>query len=85
MVLAEALIWFLALAGPGSRYSIRRTGDHGLIARWFVDEPSFWDAVLINAAVIHVFIAGAFLAARIVSRRRKEKGSYRNVSNGADA
>ena len=65
------LILLLAVAGPGYRYAVGRRSDHGLIARWFVDNPSFFDALIVNFVALHLFIGGIWLAAWIVTRAKR--------------
>lgn len=72
---SEAVVLLLAVVGPGSRVSAGRDDDHASIARLVIDEPGFIETVLINAAVLHVVIAAALLAAWIVTRvKRRRKG-----------
>jgi hypothetical protein len=69
---SEGLILLLALAGPGHRRRINRSGDNALFARWFIEDPSYLEAVAVNFVVIHLFIGCAFLAAWIVTRLRRK-------------
>lgn len=45
-------------------------GDPALIARFFIEDPSFLQAVAVNEIVAHVVIGGAWLAAWIVGKRK---------------
>lgn len=73
ILFSEGLILLFALAGPGYRYTARRSGDHGLIARWFAEDPTFFDAVIVNLLVFHLFLGGVSLAAWIVTRARQRR------------
>ena len=73
LLLSEGLILFLALAGPGSRHSTRRSGEHGLIAGLVIEEPTYLEAVLVNFVALNLFIALLFVAARIVGRKRAHR------------
>lgn len=70
IVVVEAIILLLAVAGPGSRYSRIKEGDPALIARFFIEDPSFLQAVAVNEIVAHVVVGGAWLAAWIVGKRK---------------
>ena len=69
---SEGLILLLAFAGPGHRHRINRSGDHALFARWFIEAPSYLEAVAFNFVVIHLFIGCAFFAAWVVTRLRRK-------------
>jgi len=73
ILLSEGLILLFAVAGPGYRHSVGRRGDHGLFARWFIDDSGFFESVLVNLVVFHVFIAAVWLAARITSRAQQRR------------
>ncbi len=72
ILFSEGLILLLALAGPGNRYSTHDRRDHGLLARFFFEEPTFWEAVGVNFILINLFVAGVFVLAWIVTRRRRK-------------
>lgn len=69
---AEGLILLLAVAGPGSSYTLHRHSDHGLLARMVMEEPDFLDAVVVNFAALHGFIVAAWLLAWLVTRMRRD-------------
>jgi len=71
ILFSEGLILLVAVAGPGYRYAVGPRSDHGLIARWFVDNPSFFDALFVNFVALHLFIGGIWLAAWIVTRAKR--------------
>ena len=67
---SEGLILLLALAGPGRRGSAYRRDNHDLLAGWFIDDPSYLQAVIVNLIAIHIFIGSVFVAAWMVTRWR---------------
>lgn len=70
---SESIMLLLALAGPGFRYSFRQSADsHDLFASWFIDDPGYLTAVLVNLIAIHLFIGGAWLLARIATKNKKQ-------------
>lgn len=69
---SEGLILLLALAGPGSRYGLRRSDDHALLARLFFEEPTYLQAVVVNFVLLHLFMGGAWFAAWLLPRLRKK-------------
>ena len=69
----ESLILLLALAGPGSRYGLRRDGDHALLARLFFEEPTYLQAVAVNFVLLHLFMGGAWLLAWLIPRLRRQR------------
>ena len=72
LLFSESLILLLALAGPGSRYAYRRRGDHALLARLFIEDPTYLEAVAVNFLALNLFIGGAWFAAWLVTRLRKK-------------
>jgi hypothetical protein len=72
VLLVEGLFLLWALAGPGYRHAIRHRGDHALFARWVMEAPGYLDAVLVNFVAMHIFVAGAWLAAWVVTRLRSD-------------
>lgn len=72
-LLSESIILLLALAGPGFRNAFRQTADnHALFASWFIDDPGYLTAVLVNILAIHLFVGGAWLLARIAAKNNKQ-------------
>lgn len=71
VMFAEGLILAFAAAGPGYRRAIVQDGDPGLIAHLFFEDPTFWETVGVNFAVLHIAIVGAWTAAWVVGRKRK--------------
>ena len=76
ILFSEGLILLLAIAGPGHRYAVgrHRGNNHDLFARWFLEDPTFFEAVAVNFVLIHLFIGGVWLAARIVTRTKRQRG-----------
>ena len=70
----EGLILLLAVLGPG-----RRHPDQTLIARFFLDDPSFLQAVGVNWIALHVVMMAAFFAAWIVKRRKTAEAARRKA------
>jgi len=56
ILLVKGMILLLAVAGPGYNQSTQKEGDHALIAQWFMEDPDFLEAVIINFIVIHIFL-----------------------------
>ena len=71
VLFSEGLILLWPLAGPGYRYSIRHRGSHALLARLFMEEPSYLAAVVVNFVAMNIFVACAWVAAWLVTRLRK--------------
>lgn len=69
---SEAVILFLALAGPGYRHSVIQEGNRDLFASFFIEDPTFLQQVGVNLVVIHLFM-GVVLTAAHISARRKGK------------
>ena len=72
LLFSESLILLLALAGPGYRYAIRKRGDHALIARLFIEDPTYLEAVAVNLVVLHLFIGSVLFAAWLIPRLQKK-------------
>jgi hypothetical protein len=68
---SEGLITLLAMAGPGTRYSSHRRNSHALIARLFFEEPTYWQAVVVNFVTVNLFIICAWSAAWTITKLRK--------------
>jgi hypothetical protein len=71
-LLSEGLILLLALAGPGHRYGIRQRSDHALLARLFIEDPGYMEAVAVNFIVVNLLVEGALLAAWFATRVRRK-------------
>lgn len=84
LVAIEVGLLALALIGPGHRADVYRQSNHGSLARFFMDSPSYWQAVGINFAALNVFIACVLGAAVVVSRRRRRISVAEN-GRGHDA
>jgi hypothetical protein len=69
---SEGLILLLALAGPGRLIRYRQRDSHDLLARMFIDDPCYLEAVVVNFVALHLFIGCAFLAAWVVTRARQK-------------
>ena len=69
----EGMVLFLALAGPGSRYTLHRRNSHALIARFFIEDPTYWQAVGVNFIAVNLFIACAWFAAWVVTQLRNKR------------
>lgn len=67
----EILILIFAVAGPGYRHAVVQEGDRGLLARFFIEDPTFLEAVGVNAVFMHVVIVGAWVAAWVVGKHRE--------------
>lgn len=74
IALTEAALWTLAALGPGYRHGTI-AADRGLIARFFISEPSFLQAVLVNALYLHIVVGVAVTAAWLAKRHRESKAS----------
>lgn len=71
LVAMEVGLLALAMIGPGHRADVYRQGNHGSLARFFMDSPSYWQAVGINFVALNVFIGCVLVAGVVVSRRRR--------------
>jgi hypothetical protein len=72
LLFSEGLILLLALAGPGHRNRVGQSGDHALLARLFIEDPGYLEAVAVNFIAANLFVWGALLAAWIVTRLRRK-------------
>lgn len=69
----EGLVLLLAIAGPGRRRpSSRREEAHGMFARWFMDDPNWFEATAVNFVLMNVLVFVFLFAAWIVTRLRRE-------------
>ena len=76
---SEGLILLLALAGPGRRNSIRRSSDYALLARLFIEDPSYIEALVVNFVAVNLFVGCALLAAWFVTRLRRNGVDIRYI------
>jgi hypothetical protein len=68
LLFSEGLILLLALAGPGRRIRHRQRDNHDLLARIFIEDPSYVEAVAVNFVVLHFSIGCVIFAAWVVTR-----------------
>jgi hypothetical protein len=74
LLFSEGLILLLALAGPGHRAGAYQPNNHDLLANFFIENPSYLQAVAVNLIAIHLFIVCIFFAAWFVTRWQQKKG-----------
>lgn len=72
-LLAEALIFLWSMAGPGYRHAMVQDAEPGVVARVFFDDPTFVQAVAVNAVGLHLFVGGVILVVWVVGRIRGER------------
>ena len=77
IALLECAALVLAMVGPGFRGAARRS-DGRQFARWFIDDPTWLDSVLVNFLVVNVFFAAIFLATRVAVLRRERRSRRRS-------
>lgn len=70
----QGLILLLAIIGPGRRRRpSRREEAHGMFARWFMDDPNWFEATAVNFVLMNVGVFAILLLAWGVTKWRRRK------------
>lgn len=71
----EGLILLLAIAGPGRRRRASRQDEaHGMFARWFMDDPNWFEATAVNFVLMNGLAFFFLFLAWVVTKWRRREG-----------